>query len=146
MHQQIEHILRTTAAQPTEIRMLNGSPSSQSNASSEDETEQKLSSSMAAMALGTTQMVEKMSDRAVYIQRMREASAIGKVTAGSRTAMPSEADIEDENDLVPLGGLRQMKVSTAPNSALGTPNMTRGLTFQQQRKYCGYIQSFIRHM
>ncbi|KAJ2121951.1 hypothetical protein IW147_003853 [Coemansia sp. RSA 720] len=132
MHQQIEHILRTTAAQPTEIRMLSGSPSSQSNASSEDDTEQKLSNSMAGMSLGAKYVGEKMSDRAVYIQRMREASAMGKVTAGGRAVVPSETDVEDENDLVPLGGLRQMKVSTAPNSTLGTPNMARGPAFQQQ--------------
>ncbi|KAJ2823793.1 hypothetical protein IWW50_003626 [Coemansia erecta] len=141
MHQQIEHILASSsAAPPVEVRMLNGSPSTRdggSSSSDDDNGVPKLSSSMAAMTLAGAKGAQdeggvKMSDRAMYIQRMREASALGKIAAFSRTAVPADEDAEDESDLVPLGGLRQMRGSTAPSSALGTPNSARGPVFQQQ--------------
>ncbi|KAJ2470438.1 hypothetical protein GGI02_002930, partial [Coemansia sp. RSA 2322] len=87
-----------------------------SSASSEDEGGvPKLSSSMAAMSLpggtghATGIVGGQMSDRAMHIQRVREASAMGKVVAYAKSAAvpPAGTSDDDEDDMVPLGGLKR---------------------------------------
>ncbi|KAJ2452030.1 hypothetical protein EV183_003208 [Coemansia sp. RSA 2336] len=106
MHQQIEQILAANSrAQPSKSVSSN-----EESSSSEDDT-QKLSQSMAAMSLTNTKSQTEsgmqLSDRALHIQKMREASALGKLSVFNKAG--TSVDIEDENDSVPLGGLRQVK-------------------------------------
>ncbi|KAJ2795511.1 hypothetical protein H4R20_005853, partial [Coemansia guatemalensis] len=98
------------------FQQLTGSHSSKEDGSSSSEDDNaKLNSSMAAMSLGDKKPAAaadgelKMSSRALYIQRMREASALGKVAAFKPQIAEAGGDDDDESDDMPLGGLRQMR-------------------------------------
>ncbi|KAJ2672272.1 hypothetical protein GGI25_005199 [Coemansia spiralis] len=91
-----------------------GSPISRddsSTSSANDDGVQKLNSSMAAMSIGNTSATndsgKKLSERALNIQKVREASALGKVVAFNRSAI-ANIEMEDETDSIPLGGLRKL--------------------------------------
>ncbi|KAJ2703709.1 hypothetical protein H4218_000175 [Coemansia sp. IMI 209128] len=121
---------RTTLSN-TPINQMSMSHSSNggSSASSEDEVGvPKLNSSMTAMSLSggaapaTSAGVGKLSDRAQHIQKVREASALGKVVAFAKTTNSASCaatngcdDSDDADDMVPLGGLRKAGNSSVPN-------------------------------
>ncbi|KAJ1864266.1 hypothetical protein LPJ78_003495 [Coemansia sp. RSA 989] len=76
---------------------------------------------MAAMSLTNAKSQNEsgmqMSDRALHIQKMREASALGRLSVFNKAGV--SADIEDENDSVPLGGLRQVKAGASKSHFSG---------------------------
>ncbi|KAJ2108191.1 hypothetical protein GGI16_001231 [Coemansia sp. S142-1] len=139
-HQQLAHAVmhnmqmaaanRTTFSNTPTIHMaMSHSSNGGSSASSEDECGvPKLRSSMTAMSLSggappaTGSAVGKLSDRAQHIQKVREASTLGKVVAFSKAtyspggdAAANSDDGDDDDDLVPLGGLRKAANRSVPN-------------------------------
>ncbi|KAJ2737165.1 hypothetical protein IW152_000186 [Coemansia sp. BCRC 34962] len=120
-------IINTPIKQMSMSHSSNGS----SSVSSEDEGGvPKLNSSMTAMSLSggappaTNAAVGKLSDRAQHIQKVREASALGKVVAFSKTTNSAGGaatnsngcdDSDDADDMVPLGGLKKAGNSSVPN-------------------------------
>ncbi|KAJ2157052.1 hypothetical protein GGF46_004766 [Coemansia sp. RSA 552] len=102
---------------------------------------QNLNSSMAAMTLaggakaaGGGNEGIKLSDRARHIHRVREASGLGKLVSFAKPGMPGDEEEEDENDLIPLGGLRQMRSGGAtPNGGTPQPATAGSFTPQQLR-------------
>ncbi|KAJ2852558.1 hypothetical protein IWW36_000187 [Coemansia brasiliensis] len=116
MHRQIEQILAASASNRTQ-QPSKSTSSNDGSSSSEDDNTQKLSQSMAAMSLTNAKSQAEsgmqISDRALHIQKMREASALGKLSIFNKSGV--SVDIEDENDSVPLGGLRQIKNNGASN-------------------------------
>ncbi|KAJ2883934.1 hypothetical protein H4R27_002432 [Coemansia aciculifera] len=120
---------RTTFSNTPTIHMaMSHSSNGGSSASSEDECGvPKLRSSMTAMSLSggappaTSSAAGKLSDRAQHIQKVREASALGKVVAFSKTTYSAGGvaangdEGDDEDDLVPLGGLRKAANNSVPN-------------------------------
>ncbi|KAJ2063230.1 hypothetical protein GGI17_001841 [Coemansia sp. S146] len=136
---------RTTFSNTPTIHMaISHSSNGGSSASSEDECGvPKLRSSMTAMSLSggappaTSSAVGKLSDRAQHIQKVREASALGKVVAFSKTTYPAGGaaangdEDDDEDDLVPLGGLRKATNSSVPNiSAIDRNGVQASMTVQ----------------
>ncbi|KAJ2079380.1 hypothetical protein H4R24_003824 [Coemansia sp. RSA 988] len=130
------------------FQQLTGSHSSKEDGSSSSEDENaKLNNSMAAMSLGDKKSAVapngglQMSSHALHIQRMREASALGKVAA-FRPQLGGAGcdDDDDESDDMPLGGLRQLRGGNgAGNGPLnGMPATSGGaqaLALQQQQQY-----------
>ncbi|KAJ1671830.1 hypothetical protein GGF38_000506 [Coemansia sp. RSA 25] len=126
-----------------------------SSASSEDECGvPKLSSSMAAMSLSggaasaTISAGGKMSDRALNIQKVREASALGKTVAFSKPAAAYPAsdagptapdDEDDDDDLVPLGGLKKAGNSSAPDIAMTNGSGVQASMAPQQHAPHGHM-------
>ncbi|KAJ2908939.1 hypothetical protein GGI21_002382, partial [Coemansia aciculifera] len=141
MHQQLARVVMQNMQMATANRanysltainqmpMSHGSNGSSSASSEEECGVPKLSSSMSAMNLsGGAVPAEaaaggKISDRALYIQRAREASALGKSVAFSKPATHSASstgagagDDDDDDDLVPLGGLRKTHAPMSDNN------------------------------
>ncbi|KAJ2402204.1 hypothetical protein GGI23_000881 [Coemansia sp. RSA 2559] len=113
------------------------SPSSNDDSSAassiNDESVQKLNGSMAAMSIGDKgvsggkDVNNLLSERALHIQRVREASALGKVVTFSRQQVAVDDDTDDENDSVPLGGLRSTGDTCIPDNANNSVNAPTGV-------------------
>ncbi|KAJ2757616.1 hypothetical protein H4S06_003094, partial [Coemansia sp. BCRC 34490] len=110
------------------------SPSSRDDSSTSsynDEGIQKLSGSMAAMSLGKGGAAEgkgagnALSERALYIQKAREASALGRVVTFNLMHAKNE-DSDDENDTIPLGGLRRADDGCVSENTGGAVNALPG--------------------
>ncbi|KAJ2665364.1 hypothetical protein IWW48_000253 [Coemansia sp. RSA 1200] len=112
-----------------------GSPSSRDDSSTSsynDEGVQKLSGSMAAMSLGKGGAAEGkgagnvLSERALYIQKAREASALGRVVTFNLMHAKND-DSDDENDTIPLGGLRKADDGCVSENTGGPVNALPGV-------------------
>ncbi|KAJ1903901.1 hypothetical protein LPJ81_002810 [Coemansia sp. IMI 209127] len=68
-----------------------------------------------------------LSERALHIQRVREASALGKVVTFNRQQVVVDDDTDDENDSVPLGGLRSTGDACIPDNANNPANTPTGV-------------------
>ncbi|KAJ1666987.1 hypothetical protein IW140_002199 [Coemansia sp. RSA 1813] len=104
-----------------------------SSASSEnDEAVQKLNGSMAAMSIGNSgaaggkESGSLISERALHIQKVREASALGKVVTFNRQQVVDE-DTDDETDSIPLGGLRRTGGICIPDNANNHASVASGV-------------------
>ncbi|KAJ2617281.1 hypothetical protein H4S08_000382 [Coemansia sp. RSA 1365] len=130
-----------------DFQQLTGSHTSKEDGlSSSEDDNAKLNNSMAAMSIGDKKLATgadgglKMSNRALYIQRMREASALGKVAAFKPQFFETGRDDDDESDDMPLGGLRQMRAEHGVGSGTlnGMSTISGGaqtLASQQQQQH-----------
>ncbi|KAJ2775427.1 hypothetical protein IWQ56_000065 [Coemansia nantahalensis] len=139
-YQAVKQVQLQSSAYGAAQARVHGSPSSRGDGSQTSESDcgmQKLGDTMAAMSLTSGRQAADpegglgLSDRAQNIQRVREASALGKLHAFGRRAVP---DVEEDcpSDLVPLGDLRQALGNT---SLLDSPGPMAAQ--QQQQQVCG---------
>ncbi|KAJ1854504.1 hypothetical protein LPJ57_007406, partial [Coemansia sp. RSA 486] len=114
--QKLYHIHQASRlGERADIRVVESRSSrDESSGSSEDGHTPALKGTLAAVADG-----KKLTDRALHIQKMREATAMGKVVAYNKLAHfqphfingAANEDDEDE-DTMPLGGLKQAAART----------------------------------
>ncbi|KAJ2389149.1 hypothetical protein GGI05_003588, partial [Coemansia sp. RSA 2603] len=127
---QAHQLTRMNAKPAVFVTVSQSSKDDSSGSSDEDSKIPALKTTLAATESG-----KKLSDRAAYIQKAREASAMGRSVAYNRfvgVQQPVDAEDDDESDLIPLGGLRQSIVS-APSANMIAENTGKGTQQSQQK-------------